>query len=60
MSYKIVYGDRTFTAKDIKEGNCFIGNSIAGDELTIDTLDVTVKASTRSFPADGLGRISPV
>lgn len=51
MSYKIVYGDRTFTAKDIKEGNCFIGNSIAGDELTIDTLDVTVKSfDTQFFP----------
>lgn len=51
MSYKIVYGDRTFTAKDIKEGHCFIGNSIAGDELTIDTLDVTVKSfDTQFFP----------
>ena len=37
--------------KDIKEGHCFIGNSIAGDELTIDTLDVTVKSfDTQFFP----------
>ncbi len=42
MANKIIYGDVTFEGTAILDGSCFIGESITGDELAIDTLDVTV------------------
>lgn len=39
---KIILLDKTFTGNDLVSGNCFIGNSIAGDELAIDTLTATI------------------
>lgn len=37
---KIICNGATYTSEAILSGSCFIGNSIAGDELAIDTLDV--------------------
>ncbi len=42
MSSKIVYLGLAFEGTAILDGSCFIGESITGDELAIDTLDVTV------------------
>lgn len=44
MGNRIVYDNRVFTDADLKGGNCYIKNSLAGDELSIDTLTVTVKS----------------
>lgn len=49
MGDKIVIGPAVYDDEGHKilSGNCFIGNSLAGDELTIDTLSATVDNSTR-------------
>ncbi len=39
---RIVMGEQAFLDGAIKSGNCYLGNSIVGDELSIDTLTVTV------------------
>jgi hypothetical protein len=38
----ITIGSRTFTGNALKSGSCFIAESVAGEELSIDTLDVVV------------------
>ncbi len=49
MSNKIVCNNYTFTGDDISEANCFIGNSLAGEELSIDTLEATLVVESSVF-----------
>lgn len=42
MSNKIICGNFAFLDDQIVDGNCFIGESITGDELAIDTFEATV------------------
>lgn len=42
MSNKITCNRYTYEDKDIVSGSCYIGNSLAAEELAIDTLDVTL------------------
>lgn len=62
---KIVYAGQIFDdqkADNLLSGNCFIGNSLACDELTVDTLDATVDCSTEVptifAPADADGLLT--
>ncbi len=59
---RIVYSKGTFTHEQIVEGECFIGNSIPGDELSIDTLSATLDNSmdlpTLLAPSDAMGLMS--
>lgn len=59
---KVIVGDQVFRNNSILGGNCFIGNSIAGDELTVDTLDVKVDTSeqvpTLFCPSDADGLLT--
>ena len=41
---RLICNGVTYTGDDLLSGNCFIGNSIAGDELAIDTLTATVRS----------------
>lgn len=46
MNHNIItVGSRTFTGEDLKSGSCYIAESIAGEELSIDTLDATVESA---------------
>ena len=40
----IIIGSRTFTGEDLKSGSCYIAESIAGEELSIDALEATVES----------------
>lgn len=41
----ITVGSRVFTGADLKSGSCYIAESIAGEELSIDTLEATVESA---------------
>lgn len=41
----ITVGSRAFTGADLKSGSCYIAESIAGEELSIDTLEATVESA---------------
>ena len=51
---RLIHGDYTWTDQDdsLQEVSLYLSNAIAGDELTIDTIDVTVDCSVES----GAGR----
>ncbi len=42
---RVVIADQAYTGDTLLDGRCFIENSIAGDELAIDTLDATLNFS---------------
>lgn len=43
---RVVIANKTYTGDTLLEGRCFIANSIVGDELAIDTLDVEVRSTS--------------
>lgn len=55
---KLIHGNYTWSTDDdsLQDASLFLSNSIAGEELTIDTLDVTVDCSVES----GNGKILSV
>ena len=39
---KVIVNGEVFTEERLLSGSCFVGSSIAGDELTVDTMGATV------------------
>lgn len=59
MGNRIVIGTQTFQDNDILSGNCYIADSLVGDELSIDTLTVTLDGRTAG-PLSGVSYGEPV
>ncbi|MEG0825590.1 MAG: hypothetical protein RSG86_07570, partial [Oscillospiraceae bacterium] len=59
---KIIIGADTITEKNVLSGSCYLSNSIACEELTIDTLGATVDCSagvgTKFLPKGSTGLIT--
>lgn len=59
---KLIINGEVFTEERLLSGSCFIGSSIAGDELTVDTMGAAVDCSaevpTLFAPADADGLLT--
>ena len=59
MGNRIAIGSRTYQDNEILSGNCYIADSLVGDELSIDTLTVTLDGKTVE-PLTGVSYGEPV